>query len=296
LVDFLARTMLAPDLRGNSLLEDVGNRDNDLLFNKPDLFVDDTAIAPPAVTLKASDKGPGSGTFRKRIKEGLMPEVLDVSGIQDDPKGDVGLRSGRSGFSGSRGSPILVHSGKGSPPFTAGRSAYTGRERRDMVFAETPLWCGAPFADRPHDERISFGEKMSRDYYAAPYDPADEHVPYYEPPYEFPYDDRSTADISTVESRSPPEFRVKPRQNHDKHSGWESTQAEWPHEQLRVEKPPAPVQYVPVPVPMGVPPSRDGAMWNDPEALAVPTGQKQAPVMIPVPVPCLCRWAEMRRR
>jgi hypothetical protein len=26
-------------------------------------------------------------------------------------------------------------------------------------------------------------------------------------------------------------------------------------------------------------------MWNDPEALAVPTGQKQAPVMIPVPVP-----------
>jgi hypothetical protein len=288
--------MLAPDLRGQSLFDDDAIRDNDVLF-KPELFVDDTAIAPPAVTLKNSDKGAGAKTFRKRIKEGLMPEVLDVSGIQDDTRPDVGLVSARSGkgspiltgkgsppHTGGKGSPPLT-GGKGSPPFTGGRSAYTGRDRRDMIFAETPLWCGAPFANQPHDDWPPFGEKI-RDLYATP---AAEKLPYYDPPYELPpYDDGSTADRSTAESRSPPEeYRVKPKQKHDKHPsappiGWESVQPDWPGV---ADKASAQVQYVPVPVPMSVPPGRDGAMWNNEDQLGAAVGQKQAPVMIPVPVP-----------
>ena len=50
---------------------------------KPEFEIDDAAIAPASVQLKASDKGAGK-TFRERIKKGLMPEVHAVMASFDE--------------------------------------------------------------------------------------------------------------------------------------------------------------------------------------------------------------------
>jgi hypothetical protein len=163
-----------------------------------------------------------------------------------------------------------------------------------MVFAETPLWCGAPFPEKglPFAERVPpYADKWAP--FAdgrAPF--ADEGAPfsergardYYDATYELPYDDRSTNDRSTTDSRSPDEYRVvKAKQKFEQHPSWESGRADYSQPEMVPREKAHQVQYVPVPVPM---PSRDGGvapgMWNEAEHHAA---QKQAPVMIPVPVP-----------
>merc|ERR1719313_378996 len=88
-----------------------------------------------------------------------MPQTLDMAELHDDVKPELPLRSANSL---GKASPLLagIASPIGSGNIYSGnksgnKSAYTpftGKDRSDMVFAETPLWCGgaplgAPFSE-----------------------------------------------------------------------------------------------------------------------------------------------------
>merc|ERR1719281_341064 len=106
---------------------------------KPEFEIDDAAIAPASVQLKASDKGAGK-TFRERIKKGLMPEVLDVLDIEDDVKQRSATIRGKA----SPTLPIRSPGVKSPGPASAGLASgfATSKDRMSMVFAETPMWFG----------------------------------------------------------------------------------------------------------------------------------------------------------
>jgi hypothetical protein len=102
--------------------------------------------------------GSGVKTLKKRIKQGLVPTVLDTIDITQG----VGLFSGSAEHVSGR-SPVLSermhgrspglseHMATRSPPMTGSSSASgtAARKRTDStVFAETPLWCGEnPFTN-----------------------------------------------------------------------------------------------------------------------------------------------------
>jgi hypothetical protein len=228
---------------------------SDSLF-KPDLVVDDSAIAPPAVQLKASDKSEDKRSFKKRIRESLMPQVLDVNEIDDEGK-SPGI-GGRSALSHGKGSPLF--SGKNSGK----NSGFTGRDRVDMVFAETPLWCGAPFG-----APFSMGEMPSLD-----------------DPFSM-LQSNGTSDTIDFRAAGLDDHRVKVKHGQDcseRHSSTPSTrdsETEWQQPDLPVREQKPQVQYVPVPVPMGVESKTPGS-WSEHNPFAP---QKQAPMMVPVPVP-----------
>jgi len=224
---------------------------------KPEFEIDDAAIAPASVQLKASDKGAGK-TFRERIKKGLMPEVLDVLDIEDDVKQRSATIRGKASPTLPIRSPGVKSPGPASAGLASGLASgmasgfATSKDRMSMVFAETPMW----FGEGPLGP---FGESMPsldslREY-------AEKHAD----------EAQSTKDSSTrstTESHASADSRGRARKKQDDAWG-----AEIPPEKM----PTMPqIQYVPVPTPAP-------GGWNGQEQLgAYP---QSGPMMIPVPVP-----------
>jgi len=239
---------------------------SDLGFKPP---LDDAAIAPALVQLKASDKGAGK-TFRERIKKGLMPEILDVTEIDSDDTPPLPC----SATSGGQASPIMSLAkspgmkspgmkspGMKSPGMKSAdlksgglASGLTGRQDRargDMVFAETPLWSfEGPFQEglvKDLDGMLRDMAERQNDKHAQNDTPST----------------RDTSGRSATGSYSSADSRGPSRKKQDEI---------WGSEQPETSTTMPQIHYVPVPTPAP-------CAWNGPER------SQMTPVMIPVPVP-----------
>lgn len=238
-------------------------------FHDLDVVIEDTTI--PQLPLKMRPADSCATKFKNRLKEKmLVPATLDVRGIEKCIEQSPGVEPKSPGLL-SASSPLLSAAGHGTAARSAiSRGGYTpssangksARMKNDMVFAETPLWCGAPFAEGRLFENLF--ESMQKNTTES-------------------LSSGSLHSASTVETQmfaGTPQPKQQAAKREAALLALEAAEAaakEAAYEaDLRRADGAPQLQYVPYPVPMGAQAGKSG-LYEDPSFAA--------PVMIPVPVP-----------